>query len=704
MKLNKSCSKKCGGNCCGTGSQDFSDVADREFTIALAGQPNTGKSTIFNMITGASQHVGNWPGKTVEKKEGQFDYGGRTCHIYDLPGTYSLTANSLEEIIARDFILKESPDVVVVVVDAAQLERSLYMVAETISLQVPVIIALNKMDVAGQRGLSINPDMLKKTTGLKTIAITASKREGMDELLEAITEVRHKKNPLTNRPKLKKAFGPLFGQLFTETKQYCPPEYPPEWVNIKLLEGDGEIRELMQNRVSTDRWQHIEKLLSTCEKGIIISATARYNWINDIVSSTIVNRDTGRVSHNTFDTVATHPVWGKGVAMVVLLLGIVAAYIAAIPLMAPGFLLFFSANLVRDKIMLFAPPWFASLLADGIIRGLSAGCVILGFIGGVFLILGILENTGYLARLAYIFDPFMKRIGLHGKSVLPLMMGFVCNILGVAGTRVIDSWRQRIVTLVIAPIVPCKSLLIVVTFISAIFFGSKTLPIIAVLFLIMFLYIFVTSFLLQKFIVTGEQTGLLMELPPYHKPNWKNVWMYTMTRVKSFFHSGFWFIAIFSFFIWVTIYFPDGSINTSYLASFGKLLEPFGQVMGWDWRLCISFLIAFASKEATLGAMAIIFGAATSESTDLIGFVMDKELWTVVQGDFGSFLAATGVSAASALAFVFAIFFSLPCFATLGMIYAETRSLKWTCGTLLYYFAMSITMGILAYQAGLLLF
>jgi ferrous iron transport protein B len=283
-------------------------------------------------------------------------------------------------------------------------------------------------------------------------------------------------------------------------------------------------------------------------------------------------------------------------------------------------------------------------------------------------------------------------------------MGLVCNILGVAGTRVIDSWRQRLVTLVVTPVIPCKALLVVVGFITAVFFGHLAVPIFLSLCLAMFADIVLTSFILRKFVLPGERTGLIMELPPYQKPAWKNVFTYAYAKVKSFYRRGFWFIVIASFLTWAGIYFPGGSIETSYLAALGHKIEPLGKIMGLDWRLFITFLISFLSKEATLGVMAIIFGAAVSNTANVTLISMDKGIWAAVQGNFGAFLASTGITAPSALAFVFAVFFSLPCLGTLAMIYAETRSFKWTTGILCYYFFMSFLMGALAYQAGLLIF
>lgn len=677
------------------------------YTIALAGQPNTGKSTVFNMLTGAKQHVGNWPGKTVEKKEGIVDYKEHTYHVYDLPGTYSLTANSLEERIARDFIIKEKPDVVVVVVDASQLERSLYMVAETIVLPVPVIIALNMMDVAEQEGRMVDPKALENSTGLKIIPMVASKKQGMNDLLEGIKDVIHKtSNDPSSIPDVEKAFGPLLKEIQTKVSGYVQSPYPENWITLKLLEGDKDVIRITKENMDDHLWNEVDTLLSKNQNGILIGAGARYEWIKQVIEGSVkhFDRKGSLTRQHKFDKVATHPVWGKLIAVGILILGIIAAYIVVIPVLLPGLGIMLVSDRMHDILKGVAPVFIASMIADGFLPVFGLAIVILGAIGGIFLVFGFLEDIGYLARLAYVFDPFMSRLGLHGKSFMPLLMGLVCNIMGVTATRVIDSWRQRLVTLVMAPIIPCKALLIVVSFIGVVFFGTKAIFVYLALFIAMALHLFATSLLLRKFVVKGEHTGLIMELPPYHKPNFKTILGYARVRMKVFLKHGFWLMVAVGFITWVGIYFPRGDIETSFLATFGKAIEPLGRIMGMDWRLLISFLVAFASKEATLCTMAVIFGAATSARTSIEGMMLDRSLWSAVQDNFGSFLAGTDISEASALAFIFAVFFSLPCFGTLGVMYSETQSLKWTGGMLIYYFFASIVMGTISYHVGLLIF
>lgn len=691
----------CPGNCsCCEGKTNTGSIKG-DLTIALAGQPNTGKSTIFNMLTGARQHVGNWPGKTIEKKEGIFTLDGQTGHVVDLPGTYSLTANSQEETIARDFILHHAPDVVVIVVDASQLERTLYMVAEVVLFPVPLVIVLNKKDAAEKKGITIDAKKLEESTGVKTIAMSALTGEGKDELIKAILSTDN--DAEYRKPDLNKSFGPVYKEVLELLRENEISVYPVEWAALKLLEEDKAVVADIKNVLDSKAWHRLEVMLKTCKRGTITGADARFTWIKRLTENSQIS-EKGSVKQHRFDRLALHPLGGTVISLVILVLGIIAAYIIMVPLMIPGYILFLlAAGTLRD-VLIPVSPLLGSMFCDGILYGVSAGFVMLGFIGGVFFILGILESSGYLARLAYMFDPYMNRAGLHGKSVIPLLMGLVCNIFGVMGTRVIDSSRQRLVTLVVTPVIPCKALLLVIGFITAIFFGHLAVPIFLSLIVVMIAYIIMTSFFLRKYILPGEQTGLIMELPPYQKPIWKDVFMYVYAKVKSFWHRGFWFITIAFFLTWAAVYFPGGSIENSYLAAFGHTIEPLGRIMGLDWRLFIVLIISFFSKEATLGVMAIIFGAAVSDTVNVNFISIDMAIWAVVNGDFGAYLASAGITPASALAFIYAVFFSLPCTGTLAIIYGETRSYKWTAGVLCYSLFMTFLMGSLAYRAGLLIF
>jgi ferrous iron transport protein B len=677
-------------------------VSKKIFTIALAGQPNTGKSTVFNRLTGSRQHVGNWPGKTVEQKSGVFEYNNFSCKIVDLPGTYSLTANSLEERIARDFLINDQPDVVVVMADASQLERTLYLLTEVRLLSVPVVLALNMMDVAHQQGKRIDVKALRETLGVPVVPMVAAKGTGVAELLSELDASFRTANAAPEA---------LLDDLDC-MGQYCEilpllPEsgdsrVPVEWTAIKLIEGDADTLEGVRGNVSPDLWKRIEEILRRIPDGALLVAGARYAWIQKAVSfslrGTAPEKKKGRGKR--FDKAATHQVWGKFIAVGVMILAFGAAMIVAMPLMTLIQMVLPALTSALRELFAGVSPWVGSLFADGLVPGLGVGLLMLFYIFGVYLAFGILEDVGYLARLAYVFDGSMSRIGLHGKSFMPLLMSFGCNIAGVTGTRVIDSWRQRMITLVLVSIIPCMALWGVVSLMGGIFFGAGMPLVILALLAVMILHVFLTSELLRKFMLKGEKTGLIMELPPYHKPNWRTIWGYVWVQVKAFLKRAVTLIALVTAVVWALSYQPDGNVENSVLASIGRFFDPLSGLMGLDWRLFIALAAAIIAKEASLSVLAVLYGVGRGPMA-ITGLVL-------AGGEFehGALIGAIGssIAPASALAFIFAFFFSIPCLGTVATIYSETKSLKWTIGSSLYYIFSSFVYGVLAYQVGRLIF
>ena len=676
-------------------------IAEKTIVVALAGQPNTGKSTVFNRLTGAKQHVGNWPGKTVEQKSGEFSRDEKHFQLVDLPGTYSLTANSLEERIARDYIIEGEADVVVVMADASQLERSLYLLTEVLLLPVPVILALNMMDVAEDQGKSIRVDELEKRLGVPVIPMTAARGRGIDQLIDAIeSAVNDRAADGRVIPML--ADDPLFLAIDKTLDGNGNRSGSEAWQAVKLIEGDLEETEKLKESLAHDEWKGIEAILNEPGNGQLYTAGLRYDWISRALSGIIKKKEgekkTGR--GRKFDRAATHPFWGKVIAVLIMIIGFALAMIIAGPFMglikpAAGAL----AGAARAQFSGSAY-WFASLLADGLIPGISVALMMLAYIFGVYFVFGLLEDIGYVSRLAYVFDRPMNRIGLHGKSFMPLLMSFGCNIAGVTATRIIDSWRQRMVTLVLVSIVPCLALWAVVSFMGTIFFASAMPLVILSLLVVMTLHLTLTSFLMRKFIVHGESSGLIMELPPYHKPNWKTIFGYVWVQVKSFLKRAFTLIALLSVAVWALSFRADGNMELSVLASIGKFFNPVTTFLGLDWRLFVALLAAMIAKEASLSVIAVLYGLGSGASSITSFFLGGSAVeHSVLAGTI-----AQTVSPASALAFIFAFFFSIPCIGTVATIYSETKSLKWTVGSSFYYIACSLIAGGLAYRVGQLVF
>ncbi len=672
----------------------------KKVTIALAGQPNTGKSTVFNCLTGSNQHVGNWPGKTVEQKSGVFEYHDEMYTVVDLPGTYSLTANSLEEKIAMDFIIQDSPDVVVVVADASQMERSLYLLTEIQMLSVPVVVALNMMDVAEQMGNQIDIGKMGSLLGLPLVPLTASRRIGLDDLLKTIERTVSGKPEVSSfEQRLRE--DPLYHEIDTILGDIECEGLSLSWIISKTMEQDEHILSLVKQRISASRYSRLINILEQPQYGRLYMATLRYGWISGVLRESVSEgSDIRKVSRGKrFDRYATHPVWGKVIAVFMMISAFAVSMMIAMPLMGILQPLSMSlSRLVRDAFS-SQVPWFGSMLSDGLIPGVTVSLMMLSFIIGVYFVFALLEDVGYIARLAFVFDTAMNKIGLHGKSSMPLFMSFGCNIAGVTATRVIDSWQQRMVTLVIVSIVPCLALWAVVSFMGAIFFSAAMPLLILSLIVVMVAHIYLTSYLLRRFIVPGETAGLIMELPPYHRPNWRTIFSYVWVQMKSFIRRAFTLISVLSLAVWALSYRSDGNMELSILASIGKFFDPVTSFLGLNWRLFIALLASIIAKEASLSVIAVLFGLGQGSS--ITSFIFSS---TAVEKAELAGTIAQMVSPASALAFIFAFFFTIPCIGTVATIYSETKSLKWTIGSSLYYVCTSLIAGALAYRVGLLLF
>ncbi|VVS94560.1 ferrous iron transport protein B [Desulfoluna spongiiphila] len=677
------------------------------FTVAVAGQPNTGKSTLFNTLTGSSQHVGNWPGKTVEKKSGIFETDHAVYNVVDLPGTYSLSANSQEELIAREFIVEQRPDLIVVVVDASQLERSFYMAAEVMAMRVPVLIALNMMDVAEAQGKRIDVGHMEAALGVRVVPMTASRQEGVADLIEAIEAGSTRGDAMeTGTWGIDGALRDTFGEVKGQVADHLPDGYHPDWVVLKLLEHDAKLGGVMEKAMGADRWGAVRDRMATGMSGLTAVAEARYDWVLKRLHGcvTTLEANDGRPGRGRFDRFATHPVWGALFSVGVILVGFFLA--ACIGFSCVGLLQPVTTASIGAVEAAFAGalPVLCDMITQGVIPGVFMVFCMSSFVFGILVLIGFLEDIGYLPRMAYVADILMNRIGLHGKSFMPLFMGFGCNIAAVMGTRVIDSSRQRFLTIFLSSLIPCPGVMVTCAFIVTIFFGHVASLVVVAMGGALLLQLLLTSLLVGRTVLPGTSTGMVMELPPYHRPNAKTIWSYAWLHYKGYLKKGGTLIAAIILMVWALSYFPTGNMNDSYLAAMGKALEPLGQLMGMDWKLLTCLCVAFFSKEAALAAMGVIYGLHASD-----GSLMSVVMESIAQGQLAShtqladFLAVS-ISRPSALAFVFAILFSIPCYSTVGVIYFETKSMKWTVGTVAYYSLLSFVWGVLAYRVGLLLF
>jgi len=658
----------------------------RTITVALAGQPNVGKSTVFNLLTGLSQRVGNWPGKTVERRTGIYHHDGTTMHIVDLPGTYSLSAGSLEERIARDYIIQARPDVVVAIADATALERNLYLLAELLTLPSPVVLVLNMMDVAEQQGLRIEPHVLEAALGLPVVPMVATRGRGLRELIEAIDLVtRDGAAYAPNRPEIREDHKAVSEEIMRLISGRVPEPYPEDWVALKLLEGDEEITQMVRERLGPDRWEEVHSILKRHEDVALAVAGGRYEWIGRMVRAAVAHPKAGRISlTERLDRVATHPIWGLGLLLGILGLVFWLTYAIGIPLQelldthVIGALAGWAAGALAS-----APAWLRGLLVEGIIGGVGTVLTFLPILLIFFAVMGFLEDLGYMARAAYVMDRFMHLMGLHGKSFLPLFLGFGCNVPAVMGARVVEGERARLLTILVAPLVPCTARLAVLAFLTPVFFGRGATLVSWGLVGLNLAMLAGVGIALNRLLFRGSRAAFIMELPLYHIPNGRTIGLFIRRRVVAFLRRAGTIILIISVLIWALATLPGGELERSYLAAIGRFLAPLGALMGLSWEMMVAMLTSFVAKENTIATLGVLYGAGEEE-----------KLAEVLSG---------GLTPAAALAFLAVLMLFIPCVATVATIRQETASWRWTVISVVLLLVISFGIGILIYQGARLI-
>ncbi len=654
----------------------------KRYVVALAGQPNVGKSTIFNLLTGLNQHVGNWPGKTVEQKVGHHRFREDVLlEIIDLPGTYSLTANSLEERIARDYIIQEHPDVVIVVADATHLERGLYLLAEVLALPVKAVFAINMMDLAEEEGIRIEPHVLEAALGIPVIPMAANRNEGVRELVDmvvAVAEGSRSVNPV--RPELAGPIQALKEDIEAQLNNYVPRPYPVDWVVLKLLEGDQEITEKVKSWVPAECWRSLSERLHHHEDSILAVVSSRYEWVARLLRAAVHEIRRGRISlTDRLDKIAIHPVWGWLVLVAVLGSVFFLTYTVALPLQEwlESSLVIPAQTWVKQTLSGRAPEWLVDLVSDGVLGGAGTVLTFLPILAVFFTFMAVLEDSGYLARAAYMVDRCMHWMGLHGKSFLPLFLGFGCNVPAVMGTRILESPLNRLLTILLIPLVPCSARLGVLAFLTPIFFGRWAGVVATGLVVFNLLLLVLLGVLFHRFLFQGRQEAFIMEIPLYHWPNWKTVMLDVWHHCLAFLRRAGGIILIMAVLIWVLSSFPGPGIDHSWLAAAGRMLAPVGEWMGMDWRLLMALLTGFVAKENVVATLGVLY---SGEGAGLRALLLQA------------------VSPATALAFLVVMMVYLPCLATTVTIYQETRSLRWTLFDIAVTLLLAILLGVAIYH------
>ncbi|MGI5819885.1 MAG: ferrous iron transport protein B [Armatimonadota bacterium] len=676
--------------------------------IALAGNPNAGKTTVFNAITGARQHVGNYPGVTVEKKEGMRRVGDSAVHVVDLPGTYSLTAYSLEEVVARNYVIDEEPDVVIDVVDASNLERNLYLTTQFIELGVPVVVCLNMLDVAESMGRTIDVELLSELLGVPVVATVASKGTGVEELLRTAIEVARE----GRGPAKQVRYGRELESHIAEMTELIDragglPGAPSRWVAIKLLEDDDEVRgdvgreiaggEELLGRVERVR-EHLEVVIG--DDAELALADRRYGFINGACAEAITRSAEDAVDWSErIDRVVTSRVLG----IPIFLLLMWAMFELVFRLGAPpmewlesgfGWLGAQAATVIPEGPL-------QSLVVDGIIGGVGGVLVFVPQIMLLFLAIALLEDSGYMSRAAFVVDKLMHHIGLHGKSFIPMLIGFGCTVPAIMATRTLESRRDRLTTMLVTPLMSCGARLPVYVLLAGAFFAPQVAG--KVIFSVYLLGVLVAILMARVFrstILRGPLTPFVMELPPYRTPTVTGTLLHMWERAWCYIRKAGTVILAASIIIWALLTYPKppadvdlmGEPEIAYTVAgrLGKVIEPAIEPLGFDWKIGISLTAGLAAKEVVVSTLATTYSIEETEETG-------TRAVTQALADDPVF------SPLVAYALMVFVLLYIPCVASVVVLWREAGSWKWAAFAVAYTVALAWLMAFIVYQGGVLL-
>ncbi|MDD2472641.1 MAG: ferrous iron transport protein B, partial [Methanoculleus sp.] len=633
----------------------------REIRIALTGNPNVGKTTLFNELTGSRQHVGNWPGVTVEKKTGRISRNGYEIEVVDLPGTYSLTAYSADEIVARNFLLDEKPDAVIQVVDATNLERNLYLTTQLTELGVPVVIALNMADMAEAQGDTIDRTRLSEFLEVPVVRTVGTRGEGLDDLIEAaIREAKtspHHEHTIGYGGDVEAKIAALVDALSADKS--LAKRYPLRWLAVKLLEGDENVLARVREGPASARVQSILSSIDSDEYEAVM-ADKRYEAIAAILPQVHRTDIKGATFSDMVDRVVTNRYLGIPIFLALMWGAFELTFTVAAPFATAIEVLF--AWLAEVSVTSLEPAWLGSLIGDGIIGGVGAVLVFLPNIFILFLILALLEDSGYLARAAFIMDRPLYAIGLPGKAFIPMLIGFGCNVPAIMATRSIESEKDRLLTILVNPFMSCSARLPVYVLFAGAFFGAQAGGVMFFLYVLGIVVAIASAKLFRSTILPGEVSPFVMEMPPYRIPTAMTSLIHMWGRGSMYLRKAGTIILLGAMVVWALASFPYGveyGSAESFAGMLGHLIEPLVAPLGFDWKVAVALIFGFLAKEVVVGSLGVLYG--TGEETLSEALLVDP-----------------GLSSATALALMVFVLLYMPCVAALGVIKKETGSWKWT--------------------------
>ncbi len=676
--------------------------------IALCGNPNAGKTSIFNALTGSRQHVGNWAGVTVEKKEGYLNFGGYAVEVIDLPGTYSLTAFSLEELVARDYIINESPDVIINVIDSTNLDRNLYLTTQLIELGCKAVVALNMTDEAEHKGITIDRRKLSGLLGMPVVNTIGTTGEGIKDLLQEAVAIKESREPLSRHIHIN--YGAEveeeIGKIQVELKKdvLLRETYSTRWLAVKLLEHDkqvaGEVAEKFENKeqimaqVNVSH-AHIEGILN--EESETILADARYGFVKGVLAETYSHRAIDRVElSDRIDRVLTNRWLGIPILLGFLWIMFQATFtvgaypkdlidklVAQFTVLVAGIL---PAGLLKD------------LMVDGIISGVGG---VVGFLPNImilFFFIALFEDTGYMARGAFIMDRVMHTMGLHGKSFIPMIMGFGCNTSAMMGTRTLENKTDRLLTILINPLISCSARLPVYILLAGAFFGKSAGNVIFGIYLTGIVLAILMGQIFRKTLFKGDAAPFVMELPPYRLPGMKSILIHMWEKGSIFLKKMGGIILAASIIIWFATAFPRvinvpgqpqvDQIEHSYAGQAGKLLEPVLTPLGFSWKGGVALITGIAAKEIVVSTFGVLYHADNGAGADSAG------LRNALKQD---------MTPLAALSFMVFTLIYIPCGSALATMYRELGSARWTLFGIGYSLTLAWLVAFAVYQGGRLI-
>ena len=673
----------------------------RTMKVALAGNPNCGKTTLFNALTGSNQYVGNWPGVTVEKKEGTARLGDREITVVDLPGIYSLSPYSMEEIVARDFIIGEGPDAVIDIVDATNLERNLYLTVQLLELERPLVLALNFMDEVKARGDQIDVERLSKELGVPVVPITAKTGEGLDELLQVAHRQMHL--GVTYEPDdlyddFTHDIHHRMGELIHDYAYAA--NLPAHWASIKLLEGDGIVAKALN--LPADVQNKLDAIIAEYEASSALGdretlvADSRYRYIERVVHASVVKGkgSEGPTLTEKIDRIVT----GKYTALPLFLCAMLVMFVITFGPFGSwlqdgvsALIDLFSGWLEGTLTAMGAPDVVISLACDGIISGVGGVLSFLPQIALLFFFLSFLEDSGYMSRAAFIMDRLLRRFGLSGKAFIPMLMGFGCSVPAIMGARTMENEKDRRMTILLIPFMSCSAKLPVYGLLSAAFFGPWAGLVVFGLYVIGMVVGILSGILFKHTLFAGEPAPFVLELPPYRFPSMENIATHVWQKVKGFLVKAGTLILAMSVVLWLlqsfdfSLHMVDDAAN-SMLGTLGALIAPVFAPLGFGfWQAAVALLTGFIAKEMVVSSLSMFYGFSLTAAGTAVAAAM------------------TGFTPLSAFSMLVFILLYVPCVAATSTMAKELGSAKWTVFSVCWQIGVAYVVSLLVHTVGLAL-